>query len=205
MAAREHRVSRRVLLGAAWTFPLVLAAPRRTPGPSTEKWSKALAAFRRAQAIIDAAVSEPDQDRAVYPERLPCRQSKGCPARHLQQRPPPPAPHAGPGPLGARGQDRAGDRLGRLGADRRRSLHGGAQARRPPPGPIRRLISREDAKTQKSPERFNPFSGFSSPPSYENGLRPKRRKELCAFASSREPNRPCHLLTFAGRYVPVSA
>jgi hypothetical protein len=63
MAAREHRVSRRVLLGAAWTFPLVLAAPRRMPGPSTEKWSKALAAFRRAQSIIDAAVQEPDQDR----------------------------------------------------------------------------------------------------------------------------------------------
>jgi hypothetical protein len=63
MAAREHRVSRRVLLGAAWTFPIALAAPRRMPGPSTEKWQKALAAFRRAHAVIDAAVSEPDQDR----------------------------------------------------------------------------------------------------------------------------------------------
>lgn len=63
MAAREHRVSRRVLLGAAWTFPLVLAAPRRRPGPSTEKWNRALAAFRRAQAVIDAAASEPDQRR----------------------------------------------------------------------------------------------------------------------------------------------
>ena len=63
MAAREHRVSRRVLLGAAWTFPLVLAAPRRRPGPSTEKWDRNLAAFRRAQAVIDAAVHEPDQRR----------------------------------------------------------------------------------------------------------------------------------------------
>jgi hypothetical protein len=42
---------------------LVLAAPRRTPGPSTEKWNCNLAAFRRAQAVIDAAVHEPDQDR----------------------------------------------------------------------------------------------------------------------------------------------
>src|SRR5260370_237722 len=63
MAAREHRVSRRVLLGAAWTFPLVLAAPRRRPGPSTIRWDRNLAAFRRAQSIIDAAVHEPDQDR----------------------------------------------------------------------------------------------------------------------------------------------
>lgn len=63
MAAREHRVSRLVLLGAAWTFPIVLAAPRRRPGPSTKRWDRNLAAFRRAQAVIDAAVSEPDQRR----------------------------------------------------------------------------------------------------------------------------------------------
>jgi len=42
---------------------LVLAAPRRRPGPSTGKWDRNLAAFRRAQAVIDAAVSEPDQRR----------------------------------------------------------------------------------------------------------------------------------------------
>lgn len=63
MAAREHRVSRRVLLGAAWTFPLVLAAPRRRPGPSTEKWRRSLATFRRAEAILNAAIHEPDEDR----------------------------------------------------------------------------------------------------------------------------------------------
>jgi hypothetical protein len=78
MAAREHRVSRRVLLGAACALPLT-RHPGLDPGPSLfssepvswipdqvrddEKWERNLAAFRRAQAVIDAAVSEPDQRR----------------------------------------------------------------------------------------------------------------------------------------------
>ena len=78
MAAREHRVSRRVLLGAACAVPLS-RYPGLDPGPSSllsesaswipgrarndEKWPSAVASFRRAQAIIDAAVHEPDQRR----------------------------------------------------------------------------------------------------------------------------------------------
>ena len=76
MAAREHRVSRRVLLGAACALPAGLAGALPSSFPRKResswipdrvrddgKWSRALAAFRRAQAIIDAAVHEPDQDR----------------------------------------------------------------------------------------------------------------------------------------------
>jgi len=88
MAVREHRVSRRVLLGAACAFPLVQAAPRPVeaarraapaalnglqtrPSPSSRqpqsfavtKWDRALNSFRRAQQCVESAVHEPDQDR----------------------------------------------------------------------------------------------------------------------------------------------
>ena len=79
MAAREHRVSRRVLLGAACALPLIrhpgldpgssFPFPRQLdswiPGQARDdgKWDRALTAFRRAEAVIDAAVSEPDQRR----------------------------------------------------------------------------------------------------------------------------------------------
>jgi len=74
MAAREHRVSRRVLLGAACALPL-FPGEGRGPGQKAKgswipdqvrddgKWNRALARFRRAQAVIDAAVHESDQDR----------------------------------------------------------------------------------------------------------------------------------------------
>lgn len=86
MAAREHRVSRRVLLGAACVAPVLSAVeglirhPELDSGSMSppaerptrwilnrvqgdEKWQKALTRFRRAQAVIDAAVHEPDQRR----------------------------------------------------------------------------------------------------------------------------------------------
>ena len=99
MAAREHRVSRRVLLGAACAVPLIRhpgldpgssfpsprqpdsrppdrRAPRALRGNAekrgrgdekpvlgpVEKWRKAVARFRRAEAILDAAIHEPDED-----------------------------------------------------------------------------------------------------------------------------------------------
>ncbi|HMG48684.1 MAG TPA: hypothetical protein VK614_14645 [Allosphingosinicella sp.] len=72
MAAREHRVSRRVLLGAACAVLSLAEGPahpepgRRIPSSAHtghERWNRALTRFRRAQSIIDAAVHEPDQDR----------------------------------------------------------------------------------------------------------------------------------------------
>jgi len=72
MAAREHRVSRRVLLGAACAVLSFAEGPahpefrrriRSSAHVGHERWNRALATFRRAQAIIDAAVHEPDQDR----------------------------------------------------------------------------------------------------------------------------------------------
>jgi hypothetical protein len=80
MAAREHRVSRRVLLGAACALPLT-RHPELNPGSSSfpapitgpgwtpdqvrgdELWRKALARLRRAEAAVDAAAGEPDEDR----------------------------------------------------------------------------------------------------------------------------------------------
>jgi hypothetical protein len=89
MAAREHRVSRRVLLGAACAFPLLRhpeldsgstffpspTATRWIPDQvrndergddlsrAVTKWDLALARFRRAQSALDAAAHEPDEDR----------------------------------------------------------------------------------------------------------------------------------------------
>jgi hypothetical protein len=75
MAAREHRVSRRVLLGAACALPATLAAglpssfPRKRESSwipdqvrDDEKWQGALTRFRRAQSVLDAAAHEPDED-----------------------------------------------------------------------------------------------------------------------------------------------
>jgi hypothetical protein len=89
MAAREHKVSRRVLLGAACAIPLA-RHPGRDPGstfssqppqgrgipdqvrnddrreaasPSVTKYDRALAAFRLAEAAVNAAAGEPDEDR----------------------------------------------------------------------------------------------------------------------------------------------
>jgi hypothetical protein len=87
MAAREHKVSRRILLGAACAIPLI-----RHPGPdpgstfssqppqgrgipdqvrndeaaassTVTKYDRALAAFLIAEAAVNAAASEPDEDR----------------------------------------------------------------------------------------------------------------------------------------------
>lgn len=72
MAAREHRISRRVLLGAACAVLSFAEGPahpelrRRIPSSpraGVEEWNRAVAAFRRAQAILDAALHEPDEDR----------------------------------------------------------------------------------------------------------------------------------------------
>jgi hypothetical protein len=98
MAAREHKVSRRVLLGVACAIPLIrhpgLACPEETQGsgptlfsqrPTEERWipgqarnddggdkaqslavtkhDRALAAFLIAEAAVNGAAGEPDEDR----------------------------------------------------------------------------------------------------------------------------------------------
>ena len=87
MAAREHRVSRRALLGAAVATTLLarhpaLACPQETQGrragpdqagraarwtlkqaQGRERWNDAVARFRRAEAVLKAAAHEPDEDR----------------------------------------------------------------------------------------------------------------------------------------------
>lgn len=69
MAAREHRVSRRVLLGAACVCvlpgpagALPSSSPRRRPG-SMQRWHRAFAAFQCAEGLLKAAAHEPDEDR----------------------------------------------------------------------------------------------------------------------------------------------
>ncbi len=82
MAARDHRVSRRALLGAAWAVSTALAASPRKRGSSPclvappermtswtpdqvrgdGRWGRSLAHFRRAEAALDAAAHEPDDD-----------------------------------------------------------------------------------------------------------------------------------------------
>lgn len=89
MAAREHKVSRRVLLGAACAIPLI-RHPGPDPGPTfssqppqgrgipgqarnddsgdaaslaVTKYDRALAAFLIAEAAVNAAAGEPDEDR----------------------------------------------------------------------------------------------------------------------------------------------
>jgi hypothetical protein len=87
MAAREHRVSRRALLGAAFATAFVARHPavaslEEAQGRGTdssgvgratgwtlkrvqgdEQWGHKLARFRRAEAVLKAAVHEPDEDR----------------------------------------------------------------------------------------------------------------------------------------------
>ena len=78
MAAREHRVSRRVLLGAACALPLIrhpeldsgsIPPPARPSSSWTlnqvqgdDRWRNALIRFRRAEEILKAAAHEPDED-----------------------------------------------------------------------------------------------------------------------------------------------
>jgi hypothetical protein len=79
MADGQHKLSRRALLGAVCAAPSLSVIPaeagtsgrpapspaRRGPGfrRDDEKWDRALARFRAAQAAVDAAGGEPDQDR----------------------------------------------------------------------------------------------------------------------------------------------
>jgi hypothetical protein len=86
MADGQHKLSRRALLGAVCASPLVRHAPPRHSGldpesmntalaePDTgvfmdpglrrdDEWGRALANLQKAQAVLDAAKSEPDQDR----------------------------------------------------------------------------------------------------------------------------------------------
>ena len=97
MAAREHKVSRRVLLGAACAAPVLsvvegplIRHPGLDPGPTSSsqppqgrripdqvrnddsgdaasfavtKYDRALAAFLIAEAAVNAAAGEPDEDR----------------------------------------------------------------------------------------------------------------------------------------------
>jgi hypothetical protein len=84
MAAGQHKLSRRALLGAVCAAPLVRHQPRHSgldpesmntalAEPDTpvfmdsgfrrnDEWDRALARFHLAQATLDAATAEPDQD-----------------------------------------------------------------------------------------------------------------------------------------------
>jgi hypothetical protein len=85
MADGQHKLSRRALLGAVCASPLVRHRPRHSgldpesmntalaePGAAVfmdpglrrdDEWDRALVRFHEAQAVLDAAKSEPDQDR----------------------------------------------------------------------------------------------------------------------------------------------
>lgn len=91
MAAREHKVSRRVLLGAACAIPLIrhpelVSGSMSPPAQSSSRWTlkqvqgdergtgnassfavtkydRAFAAFRIAEAAVNAAAGELDEDR----------------------------------------------------------------------------------------------------------------------------------------------
>lgn len=61
MAARDHRVSRRALLGAAVAVALpVSIRPAQAEGAAP--WSRALFRFREAEAAMRAAEGQPDED-----------------------------------------------------------------------------------------------------------------------------------------------
>lgn len=97
------------------------------------KYDRALARFRRAERIVKAAEGEPDQDRAVYPERPRRGLSKGHPARPLPRHAPLPPPHSRPSSPRPRRQARRREPPCRLGAHRRRNLRGRARAGCPSP------------------------------------------------------------------------
>ena len=85
MAACQHKLSRRALLGAVCAAPALSRHPGLDPGSTfpapprqaecipdqafhdaaspVTNWDQALAHFRTAQAAVDAAGGEPDQDR----------------------------------------------------------------------------------------------------------------------------------------------
>ncbi len=76
MAAREHRVSRRALLGAAF-LPLIPSDVTRSASDATngglpvseecalacEEWIRGVRRFRQAEAVLKAAAHEPDEER----------------------------------------------------------------------------------------------------------------------------------------------
>jgi hypothetical protein len=76
MVAREHRVSRRALLGAGFLPLISSGVPRSASGatngrlpvseecaPACEDWTKVLRRFRQAETALKAAAHEPDEDR----------------------------------------------------------------------------------------------------------------------------------------------
>jgi hypothetical protein len=80
MAAGQHKLSRRALLGAVCAAPVLSRHPGLDPGSTfsspapqgrwipdqvrdDERWNKALARVHKAQTTLDAAAHEPDQDR----------------------------------------------------------------------------------------------------------------------------------------------
>jgi hypothetical protein len=142
MAAREHRVSRRALLGAAFAALPASALPfpassRRRPGPSPSedsvRWNGVLARFRQAEAVLKAAAHEPDEERVVHPERLPCRQSKGPHPRPFPRGAEAPAPHPRARPPRAQPEDRPDHRPRSRRTHRRRPLPRRAEAGREAP------------------------------------------------------------------------
>ncbi len=81
MADGQHKLSRRALLGAVCASPLIPRHPGLDPGSMNtvvgepaaavfmdsglrrnDEWDRALARLREAQAVLDSARSEPDQD-----------------------------------------------------------------------------------------------------------------------------------------------
>jgi hypothetical protein len=131
------------------------AESHEAQSPAVTKWDRALARFRRAERIVKAAEGEPDEDRAVYPERPRRGLSKGHSAQPLQRHAEsilsaclqavegPAPPHSRPSSRGVGRQARRREPPRRLGAHRRRNLHRRARPRCAEAGGLGRLVRAE--------------------------------------------------------------
>jgi len=64
MIARDHNHTRRAVLGVAVAVPVLICASGSAGAqPDDGAWRRALAAFRRAEAAMNAAAGDPDEDR----------------------------------------------------------------------------------------------------------------------------------------------
>lgn len=70
MAGRDHNYTRRAVLGAAFAVPaLAGAGGSADAAPLAATWNRALAAFRRAEAALDAVARETSGVVGVGPEQ----------------------------------------------------------------------------------------------------------------------------------------
>ena len=136
MADGQHKLSRRALLGAVCAAPVLSRHPElvsgsRSPPPgcmtswtlnqvqgdeadesfAAPIWDRTLARFQKAQAAVDAASGEPDQDRYIAcPERLPWQAVEGPsstpPPRRCAPSSPSPPPRSPPSPPSSKSSSR---------------------------------------------------------------------------------------------------